>query len=272
MCDVLGPISRPLGVTHAGIGFFDLNDTTKQFVYQYNTWQHDYNFSVLDFFRPRAVMNETTKLYDFIWDLKVEIYVEDTPAIGECLWESQATVADAVRGDILNDWSHNYAQWYNDTYQWYQIFELWYSDNYEVFNNLTINHCHQFVWWGMQNLQNVYGVVFRNTTTTRLHGFFQLNRSKPEYTPRKLDPKVKEDNEYLYNYYSWFYQRAEKMTNQEFAESWFTGRYLEDMAKEKGLHTITMVDTTNQEYWLFSTDVFPYLWYEIQPDVVPGTD
>ena len=56
-CEQIGAFSRRMNITHAGIGFFDLNDTSKQVIVQYNIRPFNYTFKFLDFLRPIATMN-----------------------------------------------------------------------------------------------------------------------------------------------------------------------------------------------------------------------
>ena len=117
-------------------------------------------------------------------------------------------------------------------------------------------------------MQNTYGIQFLNKTASRLNNFWLLNRSRPDFTPRRLDPLVKADNDEIYQFYSIFYEEAEKMTNAEFARQWFSGEYLQ---KYKG-KVLTIVNGVNQQYWKFSTDEFPFVWYEVDNYLVPGID
>lgn len=47
----LGFLTRPLNLTHAGLGFFDMNESEEVVVYQYN-WSPEGGFGIFDFFVP----------------------------------------------------------------------------------------------------------------------------------------------------------------------------------------------------------------------------
>ena len=111
-CPQIGFLSRPLNITHAGLGFFDQNDSSKQFIIQYDTSPFNYTFHVKDWLIPRTVFNKTTQLSDFEYDLKMSVYVNDSYGTGKCDWEIQDTVANDVSGQILNEWTRDFAQFY----------------------------------------------------------------------------------------------------------------------------------------------------------------
>ncbi|CAL6012477.1 Conserved_hypothetical protein [Hexamita inflata] len=102
LCDELGSITRLLNATHAGLGFIDMNDSS-ELVFEYTT-DPDYIFNPIDFLRPHAIFNESTGLFDFIWDASVTILVQDKIKTGKCGWEKNIIVASGISGIILDTW------------------------------------------------------------------------------------------------------------------------------------------------------------------------
>ncbi|CAL5991372.1 Conserved_hypothetical protein [Hexamita inflata] len=100
LCDELGTITRLLNATHAGLGFIDMNDSS-ELVFEYTT-DPDYVFNPIDFLRPHSIFNESTGLFDFIWDASVTILVQDKIKTGKCGWEKNIIVASGISGIILD--------------------------------------------------------------------------------------------------------------------------------------------------------------------------
>ncbi|CAL6012523.1 Conserved_hypothetical protein [Hexamita inflata] len=251
-CDWVGDITRPLNLTHQALAFIDLNES-KQFVYHYEQNQ-DYVMKVRDFFRPREIYNMTTGLYDFIWDLKVSVQVMDEIKTDKCGWEVQTVVASGVKGLILNDWSHNYAQWFNDNYQTYSLFEIWSVSNKSRYEDLKANQCHDFAWWSMQNLQNQYGVQFNGKLAHRLYVHYQLQNSKK--APRRLNPQQAEDNKIIFDFYNYL-----QIPN-----------YISEIVNYVPQENVDrqFVNYLNNEYWVFDTEAMPLITYTHKYIQVPG--
>ncbi|CAL6058054.1 Conserved_hypothetical protein [Hexamita inflata] len=264
-CDTIGSLTRKMNLTHAGVGFVDLNDSTKQWVYQYDVSPINYTFNFIDWLRPLAHWNDNTNLWDFKFDLKVAVYVEDEIKTGDCGWEFQTIIASNVKGDILNMWGRDYAQWYADTYSWYTIFEMRY-ENYTKAGDIHANQCHDFVWWGMQSLQNTYGVKFNGKQANRLHGYVQLNHTFD--APRRLNLSTKVDNDYLYKWYSKYYTpEITNLSDIELAERFFSGSLY---GKDK--HVFEIVNPIDNSYFTMKTNIFPFIWYKTEQVIAPGTD
>ena len=81
-------------------------------------------------------MNKTTNLYDFAWDIKIRVFIEDEIRTMKCGWERQVIVATHVKGNILNEYVHEYMQWFDDYVKYYQMFEMRYVDNGERFRGI----------------------------------------------------------------------------------------------------------------------------------------
>ena len=109
-CEYVGFITRPLDITHMGIGFFDMNDTSKHIIYQYNSNQEpDYDFKLFNYLFPKMTWNETSGLYDIDFLGEVNVYVDFNFSTDKCMWEDQVVVGGNIPGDVLNNWSHDYA-------------------------------------------------------------------------------------------------------------------------------------------------------------------
>ncbi|CAL5991396.1 Conserved_hypothetical protein [Hexamita inflata] len=260
-CDDVGTITRLLNTTHAGLGFIDMNDSS-ELVFEYNM-RPDYIFKPIDFLRPRAILNESTGLYDFIWDFNVTVIVQDALRKGKCGWEKNIVVASGVSGVILNAWQHDYAQWFQDQYHTYTIQEMWYADNLERFDNQHGNQCHDFVWWGMQSLQNTYGVKFNGKEVRRVFVYYLLNRSEP--APQYLNLSNQADNLFIKEFYDKFNAAALKYPENELIERWSTGKLLEN-------NELALVNHLQHQYFFMKTNEKKFLWYESKPHVVPGDE
>lgn len=268
-CEYVGFITRPLDITHMGIGFFDMNDTSKHIIYQYNANQEpDYEFKLLQYLIPKMTWNETSGLYDIEFLGDVNVYVDYNFSTDKCMWEDQTIVAENIPGEVLNSWSHDYAQWFQDSFRRYSVLEMWYTDPYERFEDYHGNQCHDFAWWGMQDLQNKYGIKFNGKTADRLHAFFQLDREKsPDWDPVLLNTSDPVDNQKIYEFNKWYQRFCEGKTDEQIADDFFSGRVFEERQKLE-LSIITFV---GNDFFEIKTDKFP-VWFKKDSIVVPDTD
>ncbi|CAL6082003.1 Conserved_hypothetical protein [Hexamita inflata] len=264
-CDQVGMLTRLMGVTHAGLGFVDMTDPkANSFVFEYNV-APGYVLKPIDFFRPRTVFNESTLIYDFIWDLQVAVIVTDFINSSKCAWETQVVVASGVSGKILNAWQHDYAEWYARTFPYYTIFEMWFEDNHERFDDLHGNQCHDFKWWGMQHLQNTYQVQFNGKEIHRDYMWNRLTRGLQ--TPKRLNATDKADNLFIKEFYDKFNKKAENLSDEEFISQFRAGKLFMN-----GAHQSEFVNMLQHDYYHVVTQE-KIIWdFETKTHVVPGTD
>lgn len=74
------------------------------------------SFSPLDFLVPKEIYDPNTDLYSFEWGAKLYVLVMDELNTGKCGWYKQIIVAKNVSGKILNQWLHEYGQYFADTF------------------------------------------------------------------------------------------------------------------------------------------------------------